>query len=131
MQDTKNKMQSAYGRIHGLGSAKDGTAHWWAQRVTAVALVILGAWFLYAVLVLAAMDAVAARAYLAQPVPAIAAVLFSLTALYHGKLGLEVVIEDYVHTHARKYTALVLVKFVTYVAMAVVVYAMAKISFGV
>jgi succinate dehydrogenase / fumarate reductase membrane anchor subunit len=131
MHDKDEKMQSAYGRIHGLGSAKDGTGHWWAQRVTAVALLGLGTWFVYAVLIFTAMEPVSARDWLAQPLNSILLALFTLTALYHGQLGLQTVIEDYVHTHARKYTALVLVQFVTYGAMAAVVFAIAKISLGV
>jgi succinate dehydrogenase / fumarate reductase, membrane anchor subunit len=131
MQKPKNSLQSPLGRIRGLGSAKDGTMHWWAQRVTALALIFLGAWFVFAVLVITGLDLPGIKIFLAQPAQAILFTLFLLTALHHGALGLQVVIEDYIHAKPYKFSALLLLQFITYGAMAVAIYAMAKINFGV
>lgn len=131
MHDKDEKMQSAYGRVHGLGSAKDGTMHWWAQRVTALALIFLGAWFVFAVLVITGLDLPGIKIFLAQPAQAILFTLFLLTALYHGALGLQVVIEDYIHAKPYKFAMIILLSGITYGAMAVAIYAIAKINFGV
>lgn len=85
------------GRARGLGSAKDGVGHWWWQRLTAVALALLTPWFLFLALGLAGADQAAARQALASPLNAVLMIAFALALFWHAKLGLQVVIEDYVH----------------------------------
>ena len=84
------------GKVLGLGTAKDGTEHWWAQRVTAVALVLLGLWFLGAILMLPGLDHATAAAFVGRPMNGVLLALLVATLAYHSYLGVQVVIEDYV-----------------------------------
>lgn len=101
------------GRVLGLGSAKDGTHHFWAQRVSAVAVAGLGVWFVFALGTLIADGALYrdVHAWLASPLRAAAAIGFLVALAYHSSLGVQVVIEDYVHGPT-KVVALVLQRFV-------------------
>jgi succinate dehydrogenase / fumarate reductase membrane anchor subunit len=90
-------MRSPLGRAIGLGSAKRGVEHWVVQRVTAVALVPLALWFVAAMIELAGADFDAMRDWVGRPLPAIVLVLLLIATFYHAALGLQVVIEDYVH----------------------------------
>lgn len=81
----------------GLGTAKDGVGHWWLQRTTAVALMLLTPWFVWLALGLAGNDQVAVRESIAQPLTASLLAAFVLSLLWHARLGLQVVVEDYVH----------------------------------
>ena len=102
-------MRSPLGRVRGLGSAREGVGHWWAQRMTALALVPLALWFVAALVGLTGADHAAARAWIASPVPAALLVLLVVVSFYHGALGLQVVIEDYVHHEGAKLAALIAV----------------------
>ncbi len=82
----------------GLGSAKDGVAHWWAQRVSAAALLVLVPWFVITTVSLIGVDHANAHAYLAKPLNATLMLAFVLASAWHAQLGLRVVIEDYIHT---------------------------------
>ena len=114
----------------GLGSAKEGVSHWWAQRVTALALVPLTLWFVVSVIGLTDADHATAAAWLASPVRAALAVLFLAVLFYHAKLGMQVVIEDYVHHEGTKTAALLLVTFAIYFLGATAVIAVLKIASG-
>jgi succinate dehydrogenase / fumarate reductase membrane anchor subunit len=81
----------------GLGTAKDGVGHWWLQRTTAVALMLLAPWFVWLALGLVGDDQVAVREALAQPLNASLLAAFVLSLLWHAQLGLQVVVEDYIH----------------------------------
>ncbi len=89
-------LQSDLGRVRGLGSAKEGTSHWWGQRLTAVALVPLSLWFVYAVVSLNGGDYAAYVAWVKQPGTVLLLVLFIGILFYHSDLGIQAVIEDYV-----------------------------------
>jgi succinate dehydrogenase / fumarate reductase membrane anchor subunit len=93
-------MTNPLARARGHGSARDGVHHWLAQRASAVLLVLLAAWLLYAVLALAGADHAAVRAFLAQPLNAALMLLLLVSLFHHAMLGLQVVIEDYVHQAA-------------------------------
>src|SRR3546814_16387290 len=95
------------GRIRGLGSAKAGTQHWWVQRVTAVALIPLTLWFVVALITLAGADHAAATAWLASPVTAVLMMLLVVATFHHMQLGLQVIIEDYVHREGWKLALIV------------------------
>jgi succinate dehydrogenase / fumarate reductase membrane anchor subunit len=99
------------GRVLGTGSAKDGTGHWWAQRVTAVALVPLALWFLFSLLLLPALDYGTVRGWLALPLSSLLAILSVAVLAYHSYLGTTVIIEDYVHGGAAKVVSLLLLRF--------------------
>jgi succinate dehydrogenase / fumarate reductase membrane anchor subunit len=81
----------------GLGSAKDGTGHWWTQRLTAIALLLLTPWFAWLVLGLIGSDQQAMRATLAQPWTASLLLAFVVSLFWHAQLGMQVIVEDYVH----------------------------------
>ena len=85
-------------RAIGLGSAKEGTGHFMWQRITAIALVLLGAYFIGLLLGLGGADYERARAIVANPFNAALFAAFLIAAFWHAKLGLQVIIEDYVHT---------------------------------
>jgi succinate dehydrogenase / fumarate reductase membrane anchor subunit len=101
-------LQTPLGKFLGHGSAKEGTGHWWAQRVSAVTLVPLTLWFALALLNMNAFDHVAVVAWIASPLNAILLILFVLAGLYHSMLGVQVVVEDYVHGATKVVTLIVL-----------------------
>jgi succinate dehydrogenase / fumarate reductase membrane anchor subunit len=103
-------LRSPLGRVRGLGSAKDGTTHWWAQRLTALALIPLTVWFCGAVVSMTGADYPAVAAWIASPVVAGLLVLLIATTFYHAALGLQVVIEDYVHGEMPKIVLVLIVK---------------------
>ena len=105
-------------RVRGLGSAKGGTHHWWMQRVTAVALVPLTLWFVLSLIGLAGADHAAAAAWIASPATTVLMLLLIAATFHHLQLGLQVVIEDYVHGEAAKIACIMGVKFAS-VALAV------------
>ncbi|MEQ9639954.1 MAG: succinate dehydrogenase, hydrophobic membrane anchor protein [Alphaproteobacteria bacterium] len=106
------QFRPAIGRVNGLGSAKEGTHHFWIQRLTAIALVPLTLWFVASIASLAGADLVAVKAWLGSPVAALLMLAFLISGFWHLKLGIQVVIEDYVHGEAMKLTALVLNSFI-------------------
>jgi succinate dehydrogenase / fumarate reductase membrane anchor subunit len=91
-------MRSPLARAMGLGSAKEGVAAWWAERVSAVALVPLTLWFVAAIIAHTGSDYAAFIAWLGTPMVAILMILLLIALFYHTALGLQVVIEDYVHS---------------------------------
>lgn len=103
-------LRSPLGRVRGLGSAKDGVGHWWAQRLTALALVPLTLWFCAAVAGLAGADYGAFRAWVGAPVNAGLLILLIVAVFYHAMLGVQVVIEDYIHGEGRKLAVLLITK---------------------
>jgi succinate dehydrogenase / fumarate reductase, membrane anchor subunit len=123
-------LRSPLGRVRGLGSAKEGVAHWWAQRLTAVALVPLVLWFVVAVVSHAGSDYKAAMAWLEQPFVAIALLLLIVATFHHAQLGLQVVIEDYVHAEWARIALIMLVKFAAAALAIASIYAVLKIAFG-
>ena len=123
-------LRSPLGRVLGLGSAKDGSSHWWAQRMTAVALSFLSTWFLISILLLDNLRFDVVSAWAGKPLNSILLVLTTATLAYHSKLGVQVVIEDYVHGPAIKIFSLVMNNF-THILLAVAgVFAVLKIGFG-
>ena len=104
-------LRTPLGRVRGLGSAREGTAHWWAQRLTAIALVPLVLWFAVSLIVLTGADREAVTAWLGNPAAAVLMLLLILAGFHHAQLGMQVVIEDYVHSEWLKLTLLIAVKF--------------------
>ena len=90
-------MVNPLARARGLGSAKEGVHHWYAQRASALLLIVLIGWLIYAMITLAGADHDTASSFIAQPTNAAFLVLLIVTLFYHAVLGLQVVIEDYVH----------------------------------
>ncbi len=123
-------MRSPLGRVRGLGSAREGVGHWWAQRMTSLALVPLALWFVAALVTLTGADHATARAWVAAPVPASLLVLLIVAAFYHGALGLQVVVEDYVHHEGAKLAALIAINGLALVLGLTGVLAVLMVLFG-
>ena len=118
------------GRARGLGSAKRGTGHWLAQRVTAVALIPLTLWFVASVLIHMHADYVTVLNWMHSPVVAVLLVLLVATLYYHAYLGLQTVIEDYVHDEWLKVSTLVLLKFICILLAVIGIFAVLRVAFG-
>jgi succinate dehydrogenase / fumarate reductase membrane anchor subunit len=118
------------GRVLGLGSAKDGTAHWWAQRVSAAALIPLTLWFAISLLTLPALDYGAVRLWLSAPLSSLLAVLLVAVLTYHSYLGITVVIEDYVHSAGSKLLSLLLLRFLHVIVGGAAIFALLRVAFG-
>ncbi len=123
-------LRTPLGRVLGRGAAHAGTEHWWSQRLTAVALVLLGAWFLVSMLLLPGFSHEDVHAWLARPWNAVLALLLVVTVAWHSSLGLQVVIEDYVHQPFIRVVSLILSKFVHVLLAALALLAIARITLG-
>jgi succinate dehydrogenase / fumarate reductase membrane anchor subunit len=125
-----DRLRSPLGRAIGLGSAKEGVDHWWLQRVTAVALVPLSLWFVAALIAHLGADYAAMVGWLRSPLSAVAMILLVIASFLHMALGLQVVIEDYVHHEATKVASLVLVKLACWALGAAALFAVLRVAFG-
>ena len=123
-------LRSPLGRVRGLGSAKSGTEHFWAQRVTAVALIPLTLWFVYSILALGNGDHAVASAWMQSPLNAVLLLLLIVATFHHMQLGLQVVIEDYIHVEYMKIVMLVIVKGASLLLGVAAAFAVLKVSFG-
>jgi succinate dehydrogenase / fumarate reductase membrane anchor subunit len=119
---------SPLNRVLGLGSAKGGSEHWWLQRVTAVALIPLGLWLAISLLALGDYGYGAVVAWVQRPVTSILLILTVLVVSYHSYLGVQVVIEDYVHTAALKVSALIGSRFAHFGLAVAALFAILKLA---
>lgn len=122
--------QNPLKRARGLGSAQSGVSHWWMQRVTAAALVFLAIWFVLTVLCALHADYATARGIVAKPWNALLLVAFVLAMCWHAVIGLQVVIEDYVHTRWKEVVLLVLVKFIAVLGTLATLMAVLRVALG-
>ncbi len=116
--------------VLGLGSAKHGTGHWWAQRVTAAALIPLGLWFAISLLGLPVADYSAVRSWLAQPLNSTLMILLIVSVLHHSQLGVQVVVEDYVHDDSLKFMTLTVSRLLHLALAVAAIYALISIALG-
>ena len=123
-------LRSPLGTVLGMGSAKDGTAHWWAQRVSAVALVPLTLWFVFSVLTLPAFDFDTVRTWLSVPISAFLTVLLVATMTYHSYLGTIVIVEDYITSTGMKVLTLITLRFVYVLCGGAAIFAILRVAFG-
>lgn len=124
------RLVSPLNRVLGLGSAKTGVEHWWAQRLTAVALVPLGAWFAMALAGLDGFSYAAVVGLIQVPINSVLLILTLSALSYHSHLGVQVVIEDYVHSPGIKVFSLVAASF-AHIAVAVAgIFAVLRVAFG-
>jgi len=124
----QDDLRTPLARARGLGSGKAGTGHFWWQRVTAIFLVPLVAWLLGMLLSLAGADLATVQATLARPWNAIAVALFAILMFWHAKLGIQVVIEDYVHQRAAEVALQLLVTLACVLGALASLYAIARIA---
>lgn len=121
-------LRSPLGKVRGLGSAKNGTHHWWMQKVTAVALIPLTIWFVASVVQMTQADYNTVVQWMSSPVVAVLLTLFIVTGIYHLKLGLQVIIEDYIHSEGQKVMLQMLVTFGCVLVGALAVFSILKIA---
>jgi succinate dehydrogenase / fumarate reductase membrane anchor subunit len=117
-------------RARGLGSAKDGVGHWWAQRLTAIALIPLVVWFAISLVMLSGADYTMVRAWIGSPLVMMLLVLTISVGLHHAQLGMQVVIEDYVGGDGWKLALIVMVKFIAVLFGLGAIVAILRIGFG-
>lgn len=117
-------------RARGLGSAKEGTSHWIMQRITAVALVPLCLWFVVSVLMLVHADYVSVVNWMHTPWVAVLLVLLVATVYWHACLGLQVVVEDYVHDEWLKLGVIMLIRFMSVILAAAGIFVVLRVAFG-
>jgi succinate dehydrogenase / fumarate reductase, membrane anchor subunit len=123
-------LRSPLSRVLGLGSAKDGTAHWWAQRVTAVALVPLTLWFVLSLLSLPDFEYETVRTWLSVPITGFLALLLVGVLSYHSYLGTIVIVEDYVASSGMKVLTLMILRFLYVLAGGAAMFAILRVVFG-
>ena len=123
-------LRSPLGRVLGLGSAKEGTGHWWAQRVTAIALLPLTVWFVISLLTLPGMDYETVRTWASVPITGFLALLLVAVLTYHSYLGTIVIVEDYVSSSGMKVLSLMVLRFLYVLAGGAAIFAILRIVFG-
>jgi succinate dehydrogenase / fumarate reductase membrane anchor subunit len=123
-------LRTPLARARGLGSARDGLHHWWAQRLTAIALIPLVVWFAISLVMLSGADYDIARAWIGSPLVMVLLILTISIGLHHGQLGMQVVIEDYVHGDGWKLALIVTVRFIAVVFGLAAIVAILRIGLG-
>lgn len=121
--------RSAFGHAIGLGSAKEGVEHWWRERVTAVALVPLTVWWIASVIAHSGADYAVSINWLRMPLTALLMALMLIALFYHAALGLQVIIEDYVHS-AAKLPAILLIRFACFGLASAGILSVLRIALG-
>ena len=123
-------LRSPLGRVLGMGSAKQGTGHWWAQRVSAVALIPLTLWLFFSLLLLPGLDYATVRAWLSLPISSFLAALSVTVLTHHSYLGTTVVVEDYVHGAGLKVVTLMSLRFLYVLFGGASIFAILRVAFG-
>ncbi|MEK9723768.1 MAG: succinate dehydrogenase, hydrophobic membrane anchor protein [Rhodospirillaceae bacterium] len=124
------QLRSHLGRVRGLGSSNQGIRLWWMQRLTGIALVPLTLWFVFSVVGMAGADHATVVAWVGRHYNPVLLIGLIVCMFHHGQLGLQVVIEDYVHAEAAKVTAIVLVKLGAVALAACTAFAVLRLTFG-
>ncbi len=123
-------LRTPLARATGLGSAKQGSHHWWHQRLTALALIPLSLWFMYALISMTNADYATVVQWIRLPYVTILLILFIVALFYHAKLGLQVVIEDYIDSEWQKITSIILVNLLVIVGALASVLSILNVFFG-
>jgi len=123
-------VQSPIARVRGLGAAREGVGHWTRQRLTAVSNLLLVLWFVFSAMALAGADYEQVRAWLASPLSASLMILLVISIVYHARLGVQVVIEDYVHHEGARLASLAAVTLIAFALAVACIVAVLKVSIG-
>jgi succinate dehydrogenase / fumarate reductase membrane anchor subunit len=123
-------METPLGRVRGLGSARTGARHWWTERLSSVATLLLFVWLIVSLIRLPNLGHATLTEWLRDPLAAVPMLLLVAATFYHLKLGLQVVIEDYVHEEGMKLFSITLLNFLAIGAGALAFFAVLKIAFG-
>ena len=123
-------LRTPLARARGLGSAHAGLHHWWMQRLTAIALVPLVVWFAVSLVMMSGADQAMVQNWIRSPFVMVLLTLTIVIGLHHGQLGLQVVIEDYIHNEGRKLALILLVRFAAVLSGVAAIVAILRIGFG-
>ena len=118
------------GKVRGLGSAREGGEHWLTERVTSIALLLLGTWFIASLLLLPELDPRSLREWLRAPTGAIPMALLIIVGFKHGLDGMKVFVDDYVHEPGSNFAITTFMLFVAVAGGAISLYALAALTFG-
>jgi succinate dehydrogenase / fumarate reductase, membrane anchor subunit len=121
---------SPLGKVRGIGSAEEGGGHWISERVTSIALVILGVWFIVSLLLLPDLRLATVREWLSAPSGAIPMTLLVIVSFIHGLDGLKVVVDDYVDDAGNNFAVNLALLFLAIGGAAIALFALARIAFG-
>ncbi len=125
------EMRSPLGRVRGLGTTKEGgTGHWWAERMTAIALVPLTIWFVISAISMVGADHATFKEWVGAHGNPVLLILLAIAVYHHGHLALQVIIEDYIHHEVVHFTVLIGVKMVAFFLAVYTIFAVAKLTFG-
>jgi succinate dehydrogenase / fumarate reductase membrane anchor subunit len=122
---------TSIGKVRGLGSAHEGAHHWLVQRFTAIGNLVLMSWLLISFLMLSDLSYGTITAWIAKPIPATAMVLLVLSLFWHARLGLQVLIEDYVHEAGMKFAALTALNLAVIGGGAFAIFSVVRLALGV
>jgi succinate dehydrogenase / fumarate reductase membrane anchor subunit len=117
-------------KVRGLGSAGEGGEHWIGERVSSVALLLLGVWLIASLLMLPTLDHATVTEWLRSPLGAVPMALFIVTAFWHGLDGMKVVVDDYVHEPGNNFALNTFLLFLAVGGAALALFALARIAFG-
>jgi len=123
-------LRTPLSQVKGLGSAKEGTGHFWVQRLTAIGLVPLVLWLSFSIAALPGMDYVSIREWISSPFTSIMLILFLIAGFYHAKLGLQTVIEDYIGNHSTRTVMIIVVSFLATILAVTGVFSVLRIAFA-
>jgi succinate dehydrogenase / fumarate reductase membrane anchor subunit len=123
------RYETPIARVRGLGSARSGAHHWWIERLTSVSTLILFVWLIVSLLRLPSLGFESVTSWLASPLAAVPMLLLILSTFWHLKLGLQVVVEDYVHEEGTRLFSIVLINFFAIAGAALAIFAVLKIAF--
>ncbi|MGQ0588718.1 MAG: succinate dehydrogenase, hydrophobic membrane anchor protein [Sphingosinicella sp.] len=123
------RMETPLGRVRGLGSARSGAHHWWLERLTSVSTLILFLWFIFSRVRLPSLDHQTVTQWLSSPLAAVPMLLLVVSLFWHAKLGLIVVVEDYVHEEGGRLFWGVVINFLAILGAALALFAILKIAF--
>ena len=121
---------TSIGRVRGLGSAKSGAHHWLLQRFTAIGNLVLVLWLVASILMLPNLHYASVIEWIVKPVPATAMALLVLSTFWHARLGLQVVVEDYVHEHANKFACIAALNLAAFAGAAFGLFCVVRLALG-
>ncbi len=128
MSDTR--METPLGRVRGLGSAEAGAEHWWHERLTSIAAFLLFVWFIASLLRLPDLDHRTVALWLSSPLAAVPMILLIVATFWHLKMGLQVIVEDYVHEEGSKLFWITILNFLALIGTVTALFAILKIAFA-